>query len=246
MNSVPMRSYPTRGYRSAPVWLAVSTEHFDPRARSSRNMRHNSAWPMPRRRCDGSTYISAHHVAPAASTLRTRPTIFSPSNATYWRNGASSASRSFEIGRVRVTLPSAPHVRECAPARSGCEAAALEFASGAARRILRLRAGGNRAPCRRSLSIRPAGSPGSSRKQRSALGYAAARSHRLARGLHRVQSIPLCDSRADSCGAHRASPIPARRGSPHRERCGSGRRCARGRTLQSRIPFRGAVWSSQR
>jgi hypothetical protein len=55
------------------VWLAVNTEHFEPRARSSRSILDNSACPMPRRRCDGLTYMSAHQVALTASTLRTRP-----------------------------------------------------------------------------------------------------------------------------------------------------------------------------
>src|SRR5262249_56581028 len=39
-NKVPIRSYPTRGYNSAPAWLAVSTDAFEPWARSSRSMRH--------------------------------------------------------------------------------------------------------------------------------------------------------------------------------------------------------------
>ena len=106
MKSVPIRSYPTRGYSSPPVWLAVSTEHFEPLLRSSRNIWHNSARPIPRRRCDGLTYMSAHQVAPAASTLRTRPTICSPSSATYWRKGAPSPSRASGMGRERAALPS--------------------------------------------------------------------------------------------------------------------------------------------
>jgi hypothetical protein len=30
MNSVPIRSYPARGYKSAPVWLAVNTAKITP------------------------------------------------------------------------------------------------------------------------------------------------------------------------------------------------------------------------
>jgi len=105
-NKVPIRSYPTRGYNSAPAWLAVSTDAFEPWARSSRSMRHSSARPIPRRRCVSLTCMSAHQVAPRASTLRTRPTSSCPARATYWRKGASSPRRASGIGRERVARPS--------------------------------------------------------------------------------------------------------------------------------------------
>ena len=78
MNSVPIRciSYARIQERAA------SRQHRGLRAAGPviLSIRHNSACPIPRRRCDGSTYMSAHQVAPTASTLRTRPTISSPSS----------------------------------------------------------------------------------------------------------------------------------------------------------------------
>ena len=76
----------------------------EPWARSSRSILAESALPIPRRRCDGSTCMFAHHIESSALTLRTQPTIFSPSSATYWRNGASAASCSGNNGFERVAL----------------------------------------------------------------------------------------------------------------------------------------------
>ena len=139
------------------MWLAVSTEHFEPRARSSRSI--PTAAPA---RCrdagaTGSTYMSAHHDAPAASTLRTRPTICSPSQRHVL------AERSVIREQIARDRPGARHLaqpgrqlRRAPRARSGREMAALGSVSAAARRSLPSRAADSREPCMRFASARPA------------------------------------------------------------------------------------------
>ena len=210
-------------------------------------MRLNSACPIPRRRCELSTCMSAHHVARDASTLRTRPTMSSPSSATYWRNGASSVSKSIAIGRVRVAFPSRA-------ARSAVRTRSMRTGDGgsaAAGRSLPSPAIDSPATCRRREPAHPAHPRRPLHTRRTVLASAVARWHPLSSRRRRAQSTPPCDSREHSGAVHPASPTKARHGWLRRERCGSCRRCARARTPQSRIAIPAAVhrgrvpWSLQ-
>ncbi len=89
----------------APVWLDKSTEFFMPRVRSSLSIFASMHEPIPRRRCDGTTYMLEHQADLTAFTLRTQPTIEWPSMATYCRKGTGSVKHSCGIGRVRVAFP---------------------------------------------------------------------------------------------------------------------------------------------